>query len=179
MAVPCLDARQCYDRMAHNMLSLSLQRLGVPLQPIRSLLEVLKEAHHRPLTAYGPSSLTFPDRSQQGLDPLMGPGQGNGMAPMGYGVFLSAAIVTMLKEENLQSSFNSAISNRSLDLVCGVMFVDDADLFVTPIPASSARYGLPQPDPILCQSLVRRSSCHRWSHSQGKIPLVPPQVRHL
>ena len=72
-----------------------------------------------------------PDQSQQGLDPLMGPGQGNGMAPMGY-VFLSAAIVTMLKEENLQSSFTSAISNRSLDLVC-VMFVDDADLFVTPI----------------------------------------------
>ena len=95
MAVPCLDARQCYDRMAHNMLSLSLQRLGVPLQPIRSLLEVLQEAHHRPLTAYGPLSLTYggPNRSQQGLDPLMGPGQGNGMAPMGY-VFLSAAIVT-------------------------------------------------------------------------------------
>ena len=137
MAVPCLDARQCYDRMAHNMLSLSLQRLGVPLQPIRSLLEVLQEAHHRPLTAYGPSSLTYggPNRSQQGLDPLMGPGQGNGMAPMGY-VFLSAAIVTMLKEENLQSSFTSAISNRSLDLVC-VMFVNDANLFVTPVPASS------------------------------------------
>jgi len=86
MAVPCLDARQCYDRMAHNMLSLSLQRLGVPLQPIRSLLEVLQEANHRPLTAYGPSSLTYggPNQSQQGLDPLMGPGQGNGMAPMGY-----------------------------------------------------------------------------------------------
>ena len=67
---------------------------------------MLQEAQHRPLTAYGPSSLTYggPDRSQQGLDPLMGPGQGNGMAPMGY-VFLSAAIVTMLKEENLQAIF--------------------------------------------------------------------------
>ena len=87
--------------------------------------------------SYGPSSLTYggPNRSQQGLDPLMGPGQGNGMAPMGY-VFLSAAIVTMLKEENLQSFFTSAISNRSLDLVC-VMFVNDANLFVTPVPASS------------------------------------------
>ena len=136
MAIPCLDAGQCYNCMAHNMLSLSLQRLRVPLRPIQSLLDVLQEAHHRPLTAYDPSYGGPNWSQQQGLDPLMGPGQGNRMAPMGY-VFLSEAIVTMLKQENLQSSFTSAISNCSLEDLVSVMFVDDANLFVTPTPASS------------------------------------------
>ena len=137
MAIPCLDARQCYDRIAHNMLSLALQRLGMPIQPIRSMLEVLQDAKHYPLTAYGPSSLSYggPARSSQGLDPLMGPGQGNGMAPMGY-VFLSAVIVAMLESAGFHSTFVSAISQRILTLVC-VMFVDDADLFVTALPAST------------------------------------------
>ena len=45
------DAESCYDRIVHSVLSLSLQRLGVPFQPIKSMLTTIQKMEHK-ITGY-------------------------------------------------------------------------------------------------------------------------------
>jgi hypothetical protein len=52
------DAKSCYDRIAHNIAAISMQRMGVPLKPLASMFLTLQKASHAISTAYGVSSET-------------------------------------------------------------------------------------------------------------------------
>eukprot|EP00957_Ditylum_brightwellii_P195370 14885575-Ditylum_brightwellii.AAC.1 len=72
-----------YDLVVHNIMSLALQRVGMPKAPICCTFATLQDMVHSVQTAYGDSLQTY------GGDlwivkikpPPQGLGQGNGVAP--------------------------------------------------------------------------------------------------
>ena len=58
-AIISTDAKSCYDRIVHPVLSLSLQRLGVPHAPIRSTIHTLQKLRHHIKTIHGVSTQSY------------------------------------------------------------------------------------------------------------------------
>ena len=54
----CSDLKSCYDIIVHSASSLALQRLGIPLSSIISMLDTIQRMAHRVSTSYGDSNLT-------------------------------------------------------------------------------------------------------------------------
>ncbi len=49
------DAKGCYDRIAHIVVDLALQRLGAPGPALQSMIETIQDMTHHIRTAYGDS----------------------------------------------------------------------------------------------------------------------------
>ena len=78
------DAKLCYNRIMHSVLSLSLQRLGVPSAPIQSMLTTIQKMQHWIKTAHGVSPQFYQSSPSRPL--LQGIIQGHGAAPTGWGM---------------------------------------------------------------------------------------------
>ena len=50
------DAKACYDRILHSVASLTMQRIGMPLAPIKCMLKSLQEMQHFIKTSHGISA---------------------------------------------------------------------------------------------------------------------------
>jgi hypothetical protein len=120
------DAKACYDRIAHNVASLCLQRIGTKAQPIISMFETIQKLEHHVRTMYGESKDKF---AQSGPIPLQGVGQGNGAGPQIWAL-VSTPVLNMLRAYNLGATFQAAMSQISTTLV-GFAFVDDTDLITS------------------------------------------------
>ena len=74
----CNDSKGCYDRIVHGPASIAIQRAGIPIQPIQSMIGALRGFNHKIRTAYGDSedSLNIDNRDQ-----FHGMGQGNRSSP--------------------------------------------------------------------------------------------------
>ena len=126
------DAKSCYDRIVHSVLSLSLQRLGVPPAPIQSMLTTIQKMQHRIKTAHGVSPQFY--QSAPSRPPLQGIIQGHGAAPTGWGM-TSTPIINALRHAGYGFTHQSAISQTPTHIAC-TSFVDDTDLWLSEIPDS-------------------------------------------
>jgi exonuclease III len=118
------DAKGCYDRIAHTVVSLALQRLGIPRPAVLSMLGAIQEMEHFVRTAFGDSAETY------GNDPTRPPPQGilqgNGAGPAGWAA-ISAIIIQAMRDQGFGLTEWSLIRKRAINLVC-FAFVDDTDL---------------------------------------------------
>jgi hypothetical protein len=89
------DAKGCYDRIAHVVCKLALQRLGVPKPAIDSMLETIQEMDHYIRTAFGDATTPY-GRKQEDLHPA-GILQGNGAGPASWFVISTILIDAMKK----------------------------------------------------------------------------------
>ena len=86
------DAKSCFDRIVHNIVTIAMRTLGAATQPVQCLFETIQKAAHKVRTAFGDSSSTYgADRTP----PLQGIGQGNGCGPAGW-TAVSVPIINMM-----------------------------------------------------------------------------------
>jgi hypothetical protein len=117
------DAKSCYDRIIHAVLSICLQRIGMSENPIRSTLETLQQLQHHIRTAFGDSEDFYEASPGQ---PLQGVVQGNGGGPTGWGS-VSTPVINMMRTAGYGFQHWTSLTNQVLQIVC-FAFVDDADL---------------------------------------------------
>ena len=88
------DALQCYDRIVHNVAMLSMLSRGGHKPHLQSLFGTLQNGEHKVMTGYGVSEPMYGGRScsLQGLLPIMGVLQGNGMGPFIW-VIISSVLI--------------------------------------------------------------------------------------
>jgi endonuclease/exonuclease/phosphatase family metal-dependent hydrolase len=120
------DAKSCYDRVVHSIASLSMRRLGAPIEPINSMFKSLQMAAHRIKTAFGVSEKSY---GSDRIEPLQGLGQGNGCGPAGWAI-VSTPIINMMRVLGFGATFLTAISVTLVAFVC-YAFVDDTDVVHT------------------------------------------------
>ena len=120
------DAKSCYDRILHPMASLAYRRAGVPLAPVKAMLECIQEMKHHVRTSYGLSDDTFDTRDLE--EKMQGILQGNGAAPTTW-VLISSPLLNLLRKKGYCGKFMSPITKEKTHLV-GFAFVDDTDLIL-------------------------------------------------
>jgi hypothetical protein len=118
------DAKGCYDRIAHTVVNLALQRLGVPKPALQSMLATIQEMEHYIRTAFGTSNNAYgndPDKP-----PPQGILQGSGAGQAGWASIV-AVVTKAMKKEGFGYATWTLIRQRALTLAC-FAYVDDADL---------------------------------------------------
>ena len=120
------DAKSCYDRILHPIASLAYRQIGVPLAPVKCMLECIQEMKHNVRTGYGISDETFDTRDLE--EKLQGILQGNGAAPTTW-VLISTPLLNLLRKKGYGRKFCSPISNERTNLM-GFAFVDVTDLIL-------------------------------------------------
>ena len=121
------DAVSCYDRIIHAIASISMQRTGVPLEPIICMFSTIGNLTHNVRTAFGDSKGTYTGKIW--IVPLQGVGQGNGAGPAIWAV-VSTPVLNMLRKMGYGTVFKAAISGESIHFA-GFAFVDDTDILQT------------------------------------------------
>ena len=126
-----VDLRSCYDLVTHSAASLSMQRQGLPEQPIVCMFTSLQNMVHTVKTSFGESDRSFGGKlwAFPFSPPPQGLGQGNGAGPAIWAV-VSSPVLEMLRSSGHGASFELAISRDTVQLV-GFAFVDDSDLIET------------------------------------------------
>ena len=122
------DAKACYDRITHSIASLSLQRVGLPIEPILSMFTTLQNMRHHIRTGYGISNISYGKTLRDGK-PTQGSGQGNGASPCLW-VMMSTPLLNMMRSANHGAKFTAPLSKEKIRFV-GCSFVDDTDLVCT------------------------------------------------
>ena len=122
------DAKACYDRIVHSIASISMQRVGMPIEPIISMLQTLQDMTHHLKTAHGISNLTY-GSSRVNNKPVQGSGQGNGASPTIW-TLISSPLLFMMKKLGFGASFSTPLTQESITFA-GCSFVDDTDLLLT------------------------------------------------
>ena len=123
MSIVSVDARQCYDRVNHVIMSLVWLALLGLTGPIQALLYCLQTMQFYQRTGHGDSS-TF--TGGEGFY-FMGLGQGSRGAPPSW-VCLSSVIVNILRKLKHGARMLDPMT-RNLIHSIGAMFVDDTDLY--------------------------------------------------
>ena len=136
------DLKSCYDRIAHIIASLSLQKHGVNPSEVVCMFTMVEELEHVIKTAYGTSDDTL--KRPLWAVPMQGVYQGNGNGPVVWAV-ISSELLNIMRDEGFGTFFKSVISGDEIRLV-GYAFVDDTDLIHT------AKDGNNDPDEILSEA---------------------------
>ena len=106
------DAKACYDRITHSIASLAMQRVGMPLGPIKCLLKSLQEMKHYVKTAHGISKHSYGCLLHD-EKPVQGSGQGNGASPTIW-TLISSPLLSMMRTLGFGADFKSPLSNESI-----------------------------------------------------------------
>ncbi len=122
-----VDADNCYDRIAHPMLSMVLQAFGVPAKAAVSMLSTIQEMKFFLRTGYGDSK-DFVGGQQQELDDkkTQGTMQGNTGGPPCWTV-TTIPMIKAHKKKVHGAHLRAIASNEDLH-IAGSLFVDDTDL---------------------------------------------------
>ena len=120
------DAKSCYDRIVHNVAALAMRRQGAPKNAVNSLLLTLQKAKHKIRTAFGVSTKYY---CTNWYIKLHGLGQGNGVAPTGWGV-ISTPLINMMRTAGFGLNILTCLSVALITFVC-YAFVDDTDIVHT------------------------------------------------
>ena len=129
-AAASVDLTNCYDRMAHDITSLSCQCWGVPPEPLVSMLSTLQSmvfflwmAHGDSMDSYGSTAMTHESLSPH---PFQGICQGNGGGPAAS-LGVNAPCVQLLQCHGHIATFQHSLSGWTLNIV-GLIYVDNTDL---------------------------------------------------
>ena len=123
-AIASVDAHTCYDRIVHSVASLCFQRMGVPVNAVKTMFETTHNMRFYLRTAYGDSTASYGGTED---DPFQGVCQGNGGGPATW-LAISAVLVNMMHSEGLTATIKAALTGVTYTLI-GLIFVDDTDLF--------------------------------------------------
>ena len=118
------DAKSCYDRISHAIVSLAFQRLGIPEAPVQCMLKCIQQMKHYIRTSFGDSDDHF--TSEHTAIPFQGILQGNGAAPTIW-VLVSTPLLNMLRTAGNGAHIISPLSEEASHII-GYAFVDDTDL---------------------------------------------------
>jgi hypothetical protein len=123
-AIESVDLDNCYDAVAHPIASIALQSFKVRKVMVAMMLYVLKTMTWHLNTLFGQSKISFCGTV---LDPSMGMGQGNDVAPPS---FLAVCTLMINVYPNLGHgvTFIGAWARDAFTL-SAVLYVDDSDLF--------------------------------------------------
>ena len=113
------DAKSCYDRIVHAAASLSMQRVGMPTEPIIMMFSTIQELTHTVRSVHGDSTRSYSGKLW-GV-PIHGTGQGNGASPSIWAV-VSTPILNMLRKEGYGAIFELPITHEQCWVV-GFAFV--------------------------------------------------------
>ena len=122
-AVQSVDLANCYDAIAHPIVSIALQSFKVNRTMVAMTLLVLQVTAWHLRTTFGLSERSFGGTQR---DPSMGLGQGNGMAPPGF-TAMSTLMINAYKSLGNGVDLHSAWSGMVF-VLAAVIFVDDSDL---------------------------------------------------
>ena len=120
------DAKSCYDRILHNIASISMQRQGVGKNNIICMFTTIQKLTHTVRTAFGDSESSF--TQELWATPLHGVGQGNGAGPAIWAV-VSTPVLDLLRNQGIGAAFKMSLTGKSIKIL-GYSFVDDTDLVV-------------------------------------------------
>jgi hypothetical protein len=110
----------CFDRVVHNIDSLSMRRQGAPKNAVKCMLWTLQKAVHKIRTAFGISTQTHGGTREP---PSQGLGQGNGCGPTGWAL-VSTPLINMMRTAGFGFSILTALSLMTVSFIC-YAFVDD------------------------------------------------------
>jgi hypothetical protein len=121
--IASVDASNCYDRIAHAIVSLVFQAFGVPTTAIKTMLGAIENMKFFLRTGFGDSK-SFArggiSMKTQGLT------QGNGASPAGWAV-ISICILGAHGKKGHGAKFYCPITNMKHHL-SAILYVDDTDL---------------------------------------------------
>ena len=120
------DAKGCYDRIAHSIVTMAMRRLGASKPSMKSMITTIQLMHHHIRTAFGDSENYYGPTDDE--PPPQGILQGNGAGPCGW-FSICTPIVNVMKKQGFGLQTLSTITQRAITIVC-FAFVDDADLIV-------------------------------------------------
>lgn len=122
-ALASVDAANCFDRLAHAVLSLVYQSFGVPKAACKATLEAIQNMKYFLRTGFGDST----QFAGGGVHvKTQGICQGNGAGPASSGVVF-IVILNAHKKKGFGAKFVLPISKATSDL-SAFIFVDDTDL---------------------------------------------------
>ena len=87
------DAKSCYDRIVHSIASIAMQRMGLPIQPVKCMLVTIQNMKHHVRTAFGESDSFM---ANEDMLPFQGCLQGNGSGPTLW-LAVSAPLMEMMR----------------------------------------------------------------------------------
>ena len=120
-----MDLKNCFDRMAHPVTSLAVQRLGVSKNITKCMIKTLCRMKHHIRTAYGDSTWAYSGTIEK---PLQGAIQGNGAASPMF-IAISCVILAYLESAITGICVTTAISLTLFSLTA-IMYVDDTDILI-------------------------------------------------
>ncbi len=119
-----MDTENCYDRVAHAIVSLIFQAYGIPLTAATTMLKAVQDMKFFLRTAFGDwkdfSGATIEIKTQ-------GLCQGNGAAPAGWAV-VSIAILSAHKRRGHGATLLFPINTEAAGTLSAVLYVDDTDV---------------------------------------------------
>ena len=118
------DAKGCYDRIAHVVVDLALQRLGIPKPTLSSMIDTIQKMQHHIRTAFGDSEIHYGGDPQE--PPSQGILQGNGAGPAGW-CAIATVLIEIMKQHDFGYTEWSMIKQRAIAITC-FAFVDDTDI---------------------------------------------------
>ena len=124
------DAKSCYDRIAHPTLSIILQSMGVPLEPILCQYNTIQRTKHYVRTSFGDSEQYYDgDEWAKTLGKtFQGVGQGNGFGPTAF-TCISSKVMNFLRENDFGVHLQTPLDKQQTNFV-GTYFVDDNELMM-------------------------------------------------
>jgi len=118
-----VDLANCYNAVAHPIVSIALKSFKVRKVMVAMMLYVLKTMQWFLKTAFGQSKTSF---GGTWWDPLMGLGQGNGAAPPGF-LVVSTLMINVYHRLGHATEFVGTWS-RDAFMLAAVLYVNDSDL---------------------------------------------------
>ena len=123
-AICSVDAENCYDRVAHAIVSLIFQSYGIPLTAAKTMLTAIQEMKFYLRTAFGDSK----DFVRATLEiKTQGLCQENGAAPAGWAV-VSITILSAHKRKGHGAKLVFPLFNTRAGTLSAVLYVDDSDV---------------------------------------------------
>ncbi len=124
-----VDAKNCYDRIAHPMASMVFQSFGVPNPAIKSIFTTIQDMKFYLRTGYGDSTGYAGGSNHPSGDTrkMQGMCQGNGAAPAAWTVTSIPMIAAQWRKDH-GGHFVAPISSKEGHLIGG-LYVDNTDLF--------------------------------------------------
>ena len=123
-----VDADNCYDRIAHPMVSIVMQAFGVPAEACESMLSTIQDMKFYLRTGYGDSKefVGGPKGDSYEATKTQGMMQGNGAGPASWTV-TTIPMISAHKKKGHGAHLIAVVSDKHMH-IAGALFVDDTDL---------------------------------------------------